>query len=174
MMIQWWMIISFSLLFLIKYSYVDCMNNKCNYIVKKSDNSSLTCIANQCYQFIDLLSIMVEPKTCKTSLLFLSFSSYKKFILFRDQLQWKIGDLFSSQLINENRQFILFLDQLDYDDRPFDYDELIHLGINIDFYTLYIRNIQNKNYLYGSIHYDPNNPEWYIIKIKLYVYFLFG
>ena len=54
-----------------------------------------------------------------------------------------------------------------YNDRPFDHDELIHLGINIDLYILYIRNIQNKNYLYGSIHYDPNNPEWNIIKIKL-------
>ncbi len=165
-MIQWLMII---LLYLIQYSFVNSTNDQCNYIVTKSDNSNSTCFAHQCYQFIDLLSIIVQPKTCKTSRLFLSFSSYKNFILFRDQLKWKIGDLFSSESIDKYRILTLFIDQLEFDDRPFDYDELIHLGINIDYYILFIRNIQNKNYLHGLIHYDTNFPQWNIIKIKLYV-----
>jgi hypothetical protein len=164
-MIQWWIITLF--LFLIKYSYINCISNQCNYIVKKCDNSWDRCVGDQSYKFIDLLSIMVEPKDCKTSILLLSFSSYKKFLLFRDQLQWKLGDLFLSKSFNSNRQLILFLDQLDYNDQPFDYNELIHLGINIDLYILYIKNIKNKNYLYGLIHHDINNPQWNIIKIKL-------
>jgi hypothetical protein len=162
MMIQWWMIICFFFL-----SYINCTHNQCNYTIKKSDNSTDTCVADQCDQFVDLLSIMVQPKTCKTSILRLRFSSYKNFILFRDELQWKIGDLFLSRSINKDRELILFVDELDYDDRPFDHDQLIYLGINIDLYILYIRNIQNKNYLYGSIHYDPDYPQWNIIKIKL-------
>lgn len=162
---HWYMITYF--IFLIEYSYINCRDNQCNYIVRKSDNSSDRCIINQCYKFVDLISIMVLPKACKTSIVLLSFTTYKNFLLFRNQLQWKIGDLFFSQSINKDRQFILFLDQLDYNDRPFDHDELIQLGINIDLYILYIKNIQDKNYLYGSIHYDPNNPQWNIIKIKL-------
>ncbi len=167
MMIEWRMITYFAFLFLIKYCYVDCIHNQCNYTVKKSDNSSERCIADQCYKFVDLISIMFEAKNCKTSILLLSFSSYKNFILFRDQLEWRIGDLFLSRMINEDRQLILFVDQLDYNDKPFDHNELIRLGIHIDLYILYIKNIKNKNNLYGLIHYDINNPEWNIIKIKL-------
>jgi hypothetical protein len=164
MMIQWWMICFF---FLIKYSFINCKDYQCNYTITKSDNSTEKCFNNQCYQYLDIISIMVEPKTCKTSFLSLSFSSYKNYILFRDRLEWKLGDLFSSRWINEDRQLILFIDYLDYDDKPFDHNELIRLGINIDFYIIYIRHIENKMYLYGSIQYDPNYPEWHFIKLKL-------
>ncbi|CAF1376996.1 unnamed protein product [Adineta steineri] len=163
-MIQWYIICFF---FLIKFNSINCIKSQCNYTIINSDNSSSICSGDECYQYIDIYSIIVKPNTCKTSLLILSFSSYKKFLLFRDKFDWNLGDLFSfRQINNEIRQFILFLDQLDYDDKPFDRDQLIKLGMNIDLYTIYIKNIQNKNYLYGSIHYDLNYPQWNIIKIK--------
>jgi hypothetical protein len=163
-MIEWWML---SLIFIIKYSSVNSTIYQCNYTVIKSDQSSDTCIASQCYQFVDLYSLMVYPNTCKTSLLLLSFSSYRNFSLFLSRLEWKLGDLFPSQLINEVRQLIIFVDKVDSNDQPFDHNELIRLGVNIDLYTLYIREMKNVNYLRGSIHYDPENVEWNIIKIKL-------
>jgi hypothetical protein len=124
-------------------------------------------MSDECYKFVDFISIMVKPKTCKTSFLSLSFSSYKSFVLFRDRLEWKIGDLFLSRSKNEVRQLILFINRLDYNDRPFDHDQLILLGVNIDFYIIHIREILNKIYLYQSIHYDPDNPQWNILKLRL-------
>jgi len=157
--------ISFS--FLLKSCFINCLTNSCDYIISKSDNSSSICISDQCYKFVDFISIMVKPKTYKTSFLSLSFSSYKTFVLFRDRLEWKWGDLFLSRSKNKVRQLILFLNRLDYNDRPFDHDQLILLGVNIDFYIIYIREILNKSYLYESIHYDPDNPQWNILKLQL-------
>ena len=156
------------LLILTEVISVHGTSEMCTYVVTKSDNSTEKCAMNECSKYIDLFSVMVEPKTCKTSLLVLSFSSYENFVLFRDQLQWNIGNLFPSERIDQNRQLILFLDKLNSNDRPFDHDQLVQLGNNIDYYILYVKNIENPNSYDGLIHYDPSNPLWNILQVKLY------
>lgn len=140
----------------------------CDYLIVKSDNSSERCSMNECGKFGDILSIMVEPKTCKTSSVILSFSSYENFVFFRDQLNWQIGHLFPSKRTNENRQLILYLDQLKSNDRPIDHHQLVQLGSNIDYFILHIKFIENPALYYGLIHSDPNNPQWNTIQIRLY------
>ena len=159
---------SLFLLILIEVLSINCASEMCDYIVRKPDNSTERCTMNECSKYVDLLSIMVEPKTCKTSFLALSFSSYENFVLFRNRLQWRIANLFSSERMNENRRLILFLDKLNSNDRPFDHDQLIELGNNLDDYILYIKTIENPNSYDGLIHYDPSNPQWNIIQVKLY------
>jgi len=161
-MIQWWV-----LFVLLKYPLVNCDDYQCNYIVNKSDNTFDICISNQCNQFLNPYSIMVEPKNCKTKILYLAFSSYKNFSLFLNRIKWKLGDLFPSKLTNEIRQLRIYISHIDSDDQPIHHNELIRLGINIDLYELYLQNITKNNYLYELIHYDSINPQWDIIKIQL-------
>ncbi|CAF1239103.1 unnamed protein product [Adineta ricciae] len=49
-----------------------------------------------------------------------------------------------------NRQLILYLNEINEDDQPFDYKELIHLGIHLDFYIIFIK----------------NHSEWIMSKLK--------
>ena len=145
---------------------IDC--DECNYRIIKSNNQSDQCVGTQCFQFEDISSLIVEPKTCKTSFLSLSFSSYEHFLLFRQRLQWKLGDLFvRKQPTNEIRHLILYLNELEYSARPFDHEQLIELGIHIDLFSIWIRQIHNKNYLEGLRHY---HPQWNIIQVKLLVW----
>ena len=161
-----------SLLIFLQIVCVNCSMEMCNYIVRKSDNSSERCLMNECLKYVDILSMMVEPKTCKTSLVVLAFSSFEKFVLFRDQLKWKIGDLFPSKRINENRQLILYFDQLNANDRPIDHHQLIQLGNHIDHLILHFKFIENQTLYHGLIHSDPNNLQWKTIQVKLYVLLL--
>ena len=139
----------------------------CSYVVNTTNSTIDKCRSDQCNRFLDPYSIMVKPKSCKTKLLYLSFSSYKKFSLFLHRIKWKLGSLFSSSLKN-GRQLRIYIDQIDNDDRPVSHNELIRLGVNIDLYELYIKKIPKPNHLDRLIRYDTNNPEWCIIKVKLY------
>ncbi|CAF1686253.1 unnamed protein product, partial [Adineta ricciae] len=49
-----------------------------------------------------------------------------------------------------NRQLTLYLNEKNEDDQPFDYKELIHLGIHLDFYIIFIK----------------NHSEWIMSKLK--------
>jgi hypothetical protein len=162
MMIQWWI-----LFVLTQYKLFKCDDYLCNYIVNKSDNTMDICISNECNKFIDPYSIMVKPNNCKTKILYLAFSSYKNYDLFLNRIKWKLGDLFPFKLNNYIRLLRIYIKQIDFDDQPIDHNQLIRLGINIDLYQLYLQNITINNYLYKSIHYDSNDPEWDIIKIQL-------
>ncbi|CAF4965790.1 unnamed protein product [Rotaria sp. Silwood1] len=142
------------------------MDNFCNYIVNKSNNSIDLCVSYQCDKYVDPYSIMVTPNNCKTNILYLSFSSYKNYRLFLDRTTWKLGDLFSSKSILRNRLLRIFIDYIDNDDQPVQHNELIRLGNHIDLYELFIKNLPNNHYLYQSIHYDRNYPQWYIIKVQ--------
>ncbi|CAF3662414.1 unnamed protein product [Rotaria sp. Silwood1] len=164
-MYQWSII---SLLFiLIQLNKVKTMDNFCNYIVNKSDNSIDICISYQCNKYVDPYSIMVTPNNCKTNILYLSFSSYKNYHLFLDRIQWKLGDLFSSKSSIGNRVLRIFINYIDNDDKPVHHNELIRLGNHIDLYELFIKNLPNNYHLYQSIHYDRNYPQWHIIKVEL-------
>jgi hypothetical protein len=110
---------------------------------------------------------MVQPNNCKTKLLYLLFSSYKSFDLFLNRIEWKLGDLFPRRLNNKIRLLRIYFNSIDDDDQPLDQNQLIRLGNNIDFYQLYIRNFKNQNHLDKLIHYDPNDPIWFIIKVQL-------
>ncbi|CAF1511590.1 unnamed protein product [Rotaria sp. Silwood1] len=116
------------------------MDNFCNYIVNKSDNSIDICISYQCNKYVDPYSIMVTPNNC---------------------------DLFSSKSSIGNRVLIIFINYIDNDDKPVHHNELIRLGNHIDLYELFIKNLPNNYYLYQSIHYDRNYSQWHIIKVEL-------
>jgi hypothetical protein len=161
-MLRWWI-----LFLLIKYIEVKSIDDLCNYIITKSDNSYDICLSDECDKFIDPYLIMVKPNNCKTKILYLSFSSYKTFSLFLNRIQWKLGYLFPSKLNNDFRLLRIYLNEIDDDDQPIDHNQLNRLGINIDVYQLYILNIPEKKYFYGLIHYDPNYPQWNIIKVQL-------
>lgn len=75
---------------------IDCVSEMCYHTATKSENSTERCVMNECSKYVDILSIMVVPKTCETSLLVVSFSSYENFVLF------------SSNRMNGNRQLILY------------------------------------------------------------------
>ncbi|CAF1039756.1 unnamed protein product [Rotaria magnacalcarata] len=160
-----WSIISFLVIF-IKSFEVNTIDNLCNYIVSKSDNGFDICLSDQCNKYMDPYEIMVKPNNCKTELLYLSFSSYKNFSLFVNRIPWKLGDLFPSKLNNQIRLLRIFIDYMDNDDQPTDHNELIRLGIHIDLYELFIKNITNNNKLHGLIHYDQNYPQWFIVKVE--------
>jgi hypothetical protein len=162
MMIQWWI-----LFILLKSSLINCDDYLCHYLVNKSDNILDVCMSNKCNEFVDPNWIMVRPNNCKTKYFSLTFSTYKKFHLFLNQIQWKLGDLFPSKVNNQIRQLRIYIKQIDFDDQPIDQNQLIRLGFNIDLYQLYLQNITSNNYLYQLIHYDPNEPEWDIIRIQL-------
>ncbi|CAF2810948.1 unnamed protein product [Rotaria sp. Silwood2] len=161
-----WLIISL-LFVLIKLNKVSSIDNLCYYMVNKSDYTIDICLSDQCYKYIDPYSIMVKPNNCKTNLLCLSFSSYKNYHLFINRTIWKLGDLFPSRSINQNRILRIFIHFIDYDDQPVHHNELIRLGNNIDLYELFIKNFTNNSYLHQLIHYDQNYPQWYIIKVQL-------
>jgi len=162
MMIQWWI-----LFILFKSSLINCDDYLCHYVVNKSDNTFDVCMNNKCNEFVDPNWIMVRPIDCKTKYFSLTFSTYKKFHLFLNQIQWKLGDLFPSKVNNQIRQLRIYVKQIDFDDQPIDQNQLIRLGFNIDLYQLYLQNITPNNHLYQLIHYDPNEPEWDIIRIQL-------
>ncbi len=154
MMIIWWI-----LFILFKSSSIYCDDYLCNYLVNKSDNTLDVCMNNKCHEFVDPHWIMVRPNNCKTK--------YKKFHLFLNRIQWKLGDLFPSKINNQIRQLRIYLKHIDFDDRPIDQNELNRLGFNIDLYQLYLQNITPNNHLYQLIHYDLNEPQWDIIQIQL-------
>jgi len=161
----WW--INSILLILIKFNSMNCSDDLCNYKIIESDLSFNLCISDQCHKYLDPYLIMVQPNNCKTNLLYLLFSSYKSFDLFLNRIEWKLGDLFPRRLNNKNRLLRIYLNSIDDDDQPLDQNQLIRLGNNIDSYQLYIRNFKNKTHLHKLIHYDPNDPIWFIIKVIL-------
>ena len=162
-MIRWW----FFFIFLLKFYLINCTrDDQCIYILKRFDNISDECISNECFNIINPESLIIKSKRCKISFLSLSFSSYEKYILFRNNLQWKLSDLFLSSSLNNH--LILFLNEFNSQIKPFDQTELIHLGTNIHYFTLYIKNLHNKHLFNGLIHYHSNNSsQWNIIKIKM-------
>ncbi|CAF1414510.1 unnamed protein product [Adineta ricciae] len=126
-----------SLFVLFQYSFA----NQCIYLIIKSDNTTDRCLNSNCSQFLDIKSLIVQPKICKTDQLSFAFSSYKTFVTFRHGLGWRLGDLFHSEFNSHvNRQLILYLNEINEDDQPFDYKELIHLGIYLDFYIIFVKN----------------------------------
>lgn len=155
------------LFLLIKYIEVKSIDDMCNYIITKFDETYDICISDECNKFVDPYLIMVKPNDCKTKILYLSFSSYKNYSLFLNRIKWKLSYLFPSKINNHIRLLRIYLNHIDYDDQPIHQNELNRLGINIDSYQLYIKNIQDKNKFYGLIHYDPNDPQWDIIKVQL-------
>ena len=160
-----------SILFiLIKSNSINCDDDLCNYNIIKSDNHSHICLSNECDQFIDPYSIIVKPNDCKTSFVSLSFSSYKRFHLFLNRIQWKLSDLFSSRrqrLNNKIRLLRIYFNQIDDDDQPIHLNQLIRLGNHIDLYELFIKNLSTNHSLHELIHYHSNNPQWFIIKVQL-------
>ncbi|CAF1282074.1 unnamed protein product [Adineta steineri] len=164
--LRWWWWINLIFIFLIKFHSINCFDDLCNYLIYQSDQNIDICLSNQCNKYIDPQSIMVKPNNCKTNILYLSFSSYKIFRLFIKRIQWKLGILFSTKLNKKNRLLRIYLNSIDFDDKPTDDDQLKDLGNNIDLYELYIRNLTNNSRLNESIHYHPNDSQWFIIKIQ--------
>lgn len=155
------------LLAFVKLNSANSIDYLCNYTVEKSDHNLDACLSNQCNKFLDPYSIMVKQNDCKTKSLYLAFSSFKKFDSFINRMTWKLGDLFPSRSQNELRTLRIYINRIDDEDQPVHHNELIRLGAHIDLYELYISYIPENDYLHELSHYDPNDPQWYIIKVKL-------
>jgi len=156
-----------SLLFLLQNSLITCEsnNNKCLYQIETRDNRTIECSGDECSKYIDIQSLIAQSATCQTLSLSLAFSTYEHFRLFRNQTKSRLNSLFASSTSNGNRYLKLYLNQLDFDDKPFQLSELIELGTNIDFYLLFIRKIDKE---YEQLICDQSNDQqWNIIQIQI-------
>lgn len=159
----------FSLLFSLQTPLITAQsinnNNECVYQIKTHDNRTIECLGDQCSKYIDIQSLMVQFETCQTLSLSLAFSTYEHFRLFRNQMKNRLSSLFPSSTSKGNRYLKLYLNQLDFNDKPFQLLELIELGTNIDFYLLFIRNIAKE---YQQLISDQSNDQqWNIIQIQI-------
>ncbi|UJR17856.1 hypothetical protein I4U23_004755 [Adineta vaga] len=153
------------LLLIFSINFVNCLENLCNYLIKNFDTTFDLCLSNECNKYLDPYVLSVKPNDCKTHSVYLSFSSFQTYELFLNRIQWKLSNLFPKKS-QQIRLLRIYLNQIDSNDYPTHENHLNRLGNHIDIYQLYIQNLTTQNSLQRFIHYDPNDPQWFIIKIR--------
>ncbi|CAF1417447.1 unnamed protein product [Adineta ricciae] len=157
----------FILFIFFTFNFTNCFGHLCNYIIKNADSTSDLCLSNECHKYLDPLSLTVKPNTCKANFVSLAFSSFQTYQAFLDQTRWELSVLFPKKS-QQTRLLRIYLNQIHVDDRPTEENHLNRLGNHIDSYQIYVRNLPNELFLQRFIHYDPDDPQWFIIKIQLY------
>lgn len=157
-----------TLVFLKIFLFLQSNANECHYIINRLDGKYDLCESEKCDRILDPYLIEVKPLNCKTTKLYLKFSTFKNYQLFLKRIQWKLSDLFPIKpKENEQRLLRIYLLNIDRDDKLIDHSQLSQLGFHIDQYQLFIENLNQIQTFNPILHYHYNEPQWNIIQIQL-------
>lgn len=123
----------------------------CDFWMRTSDGKMDLCLNNQCERLKDPDWIMVRPVECKTNSLSLTFSNYDKYQIFLKNIQWKLSNLFPGKS-DQIRKLNIFLENLPFDDRLIDEDQLNQLGSNLDYLFFYLPIVPSNHSIYRYVH----------------------
>ena len=175
------LISSLFILIMIQIKFIEMLNNNktnCIYQLKLSNKTELKeCFSDECSIYFDPIQIFINLEQCQEKLnsLTLSFSNYKNFLFFQNNLQPNKLSNYLTRKIHQNdqRQIKIFLNYLEFDENPLNHQELLRLGSNLDFYQLFIRQINKTSFYSQSIFHHENYSNWNIFQVKLLSFFFF-